>query len=454
MNPVSLGKTLWVLATDQRFRQRDTSRRVHGGSRSATSVLIRIRVPSTEWVDLMTRIHPEERPSKEQVARDLAVWQDLASEPVVLDVSEARARLRDKLEPQMAEQDTLEQRKDLAYAAVCRLQKLTAPLNEALKNLYGRTQVDSATDELTQNIVRSQPVWGQDIQFRWQRCTLVAPMGRPVSMTLRMSRCLELVEDGSLRLHLLVLVGPEGVFGTEFSWQADTRSAPVGSVEAEQMLEEGVRDLADALAKALDVFVDRLPDANPPAKPRARRRSGSAPASASRRGLSRVHRDGTGSRRAAGPSASVSGSSSSGSSYSMLAADEPARVPADAIHVLAEVCELGPRTWRWTMFRASAAACARVSQDPAGAWTPAVGAEVSGVIGATASASSSSLVGSHLNSRSHVGHPRRRKPSESTGGHGQCYLVIAHGHQWYVRGCDASTGDLGSWPGGGPRRSR
>ncbi len=30
----------------------------------------------------MTRLHPEERPSKEQVARDLALWQELATEPI------------------------------------------------------------------------------------------------------------------------------------------------------------------------------------------------------------------------------------------------------------------------------------------------------------------------------------------------------------------------------------
>jgi hypothetical protein len=145
---------------------------------------------------------------------------------------------------------------------VRQLQTLTAPLNDALKNLYGRTQIDSASDEMTQNIVRSHSVWGQDVQFRWQRCTIVAPMDRPGSMTLRMSRCLELIEDGSLRLHMLIQVGPEGVFGTEFSWQADTRSAPVGSVEAEKMLTDGVEDLAKALAQAIDVFVEKLPDTN------------------------------------------------------------------------------------------------------------------------------------------------------------------------------------------------
>ena len=142
------------------------------------------------------------------------------------------------------------------------LQKLTAPLNEALKDLYGRTKIDSASDELTQNILRSQSHWGQQVEFRWQRCTLVAPMDRAVSMTLRMSRCLELMEDGTLRLHMLVLVGPEGVFGTDFSWQPNMRSAAVGSIEVEKMLEDGVRDLAKALEDAIDVFVEKLPDTN------------------------------------------------------------------------------------------------------------------------------------------------------------------------------------------------
>lgn len=258
----SLGKTLWVLATDQRFPPEGHQ---PAGTRQFEIADFRPHAHAAaldQGIDLMTRIHPEERPSKEQVARDLTAWQDLAVEPVALDVSEARARLRQKLNPHIAERDTLEQRKDLAHAAVRQLQKLTAPLNEALKNLYDGTKVDSASDELTQKTVRSHSTWGRDVEFRWQRCTLVAPMDRPVSMTLRMSRCLELIEDGTLRLHLLVLVAPEGVFGPEFSWRPNTLSAPVGSVEAEKMLGDGARELAGALADAIDVFVDRLPDTN------------------------------------------------------------------------------------------------------------------------------------------------------------------------------------------------
>lgn len=258
----SLGKTLWVLATDQRFppegHQPAGIRRFEIGDFRPHAFAAAL----DQEIDLMTRIHPEERPSKEQVARDLTAWQDLASGPVALDVSAARARLRQKLDPHIAEQETLDQRKDVAHAAVRQLQKLTAPLNRALKDLYGRTKIDSASDELTQNIVRSQSHWGQKVEFRWQRCTLVAPMDRAVSMSLRMSRCLELIEDGTLRLHMLVLVGPEGVFGTDFSWRPTTRSAPVGSIEAEKMLEDGVNDLAKALEDAIDVFVEKLPNTN------------------------------------------------------------------------------------------------------------------------------------------------------------------------------------------------
>ena len=45
----------------------------------------------------MTRLHPEERPPKSQAARDLALWQELAGDPGVFDVSAARVRLQGKL---------------------------------------------------------------------------------------------------------------------------------------------------------------------------------------------------------------------------------------------------------------------------------------------------------------------------------------------------------------------
>ena len=209
----------------------------------------------------MTRLHPEDRPSKEQVARDLTAWQQLASKPPVLDVAEARSGLRAKLASAIAEQDTKAQRKELALAAVRRLQDLTAPLNHALKDLWPGANIDSSTDQMTTNLLRSRS-GRRTVQFRWHRCTIVAPLEGPRAMTLRMSRSLELVDDGSLLLHLMVHVGPEGVMGTDYNWHRPVASAPVSTVEAERMLEDGVLALTDALKDGIAVLVDKLPDAS------------------------------------------------------------------------------------------------------------------------------------------------------------------------------------------------
>lgn len=258
----SLGKTLWVLATGQRFppegHQPAATRgfgigdfRPHPRSASLD-----------QEVDLMTRLHPDERPSKEQVARDLAAWQDLAATPTVFDVSAARARLHQKLRSSMAEQDIQEQYKRLAQTAVRRLQELTVPLNEGLKNLYPRTQVDIMSDQMTQNLLqtRGHGDLGRDIIFRWQRCTIVAPFDRPSSVTLRMSRLAELFSDGVLLLRLWVHVGPEKTMGSFFDWQSPDVSAPVGSIEMERMLQDGIAELAQGLKQGVDVFVEHLPD--------------------------------------------------------------------------------------------------------------------------------------------------------------------------------------------------
>jgi serine/threonine protein kinase len=255
----SLGKTLWVLATGQAWPPEGHQ---PAGTRGFEIGDFRPHPQSgalDHEVDLMTRLHPEERPSKAQVARDLAAWQSLAATPAVFDVSAARSRLREKLQSEIAEQDIVEQNKDLAHAAVRRLQELTAPLNAALKDLYSRTQVDSMNDELTQNTVRGHHP-GQQVLFRWQRCTLVTPFDRSSSTTLRMSRSVELLDNGLIVLNLLILVSPKATMGNYFTWESGDRSAAVGSIEAEKMLEDAIGELCEALKQGIDVFVERMPD--------------------------------------------------------------------------------------------------------------------------------------------------------------------------------------------------
>ena len=257
----SLGKTLWVLATGQAFppegHQPAATRgfgigdfRPHPRSASLD-----------QEVDLMTRLHPEERPPKSQAARDLALWQELAGDPGVFDVSAARVRLQEKLRSSIAEQDIHEQYKNLAHAAVRRLQQLTAPLNEGLKSLYPRAQVDMSSDEMTRNLLRTHVHGGlgRDIIFRWQRCTLVAPLSRPGSVSLRMSRSVELFSDGAFLLRLWVHVGREKTMGSFFDWQSPDLSAPVGSVEMEKLLQDGVAEAIGGPKQGVDAFIEDLP---------------------------------------------------------------------------------------------------------------------------------------------------------------------------------------------------
>ncbi len=257
----SLGKTLWVLATDQRFPPEGHQ---PAGTRGFGVGDFRPHPHASALdraIDLMTRPHPESRPSKDQVARDLAAWLDLAGQPVELDLSDLRAKMNAKLSGAIAQQDTSEQQKDLALAAVRRLQELTAPLNRALKDLSPRTQIDVATDKMTANLLTSHHGWGSPaVEFRWHRCTVVSPLDGPIPTILRMGRSVELLDGGLLALHLMVHVGPDGVMATSYNWHRPVTSAPVGTIEAEKMIEDGVRDLAEALRAGIEVLVEESPE--------------------------------------------------------------------------------------------------------------------------------------------------------------------------------------------------
>ena len=237
----SLGKTLWVLATG-RARPPEGHQAVNSRGFGIGDFRPDPRVRALDQeVDLMTRMHPGDRPSKEQVARDLLEWKDLASAPIVLDVADARVKLNAKLAAKIAEEDIQEQRKELAYAAIRRLQELTAPLNAALRELYPRAEVDTQSDEMTRNLLATRQHLGdtRTVVLRWQRCTILSPFDRAMSCVLRMSRSLELFDEGTLRLMLMVNVRPERTMHSYYDSSIPTRDAPVGSIAAERALDDG-----------------------------------------------------------------------------------------------------------------------------------------------------------------------------------------------------------------------
>lgn len=151
----SLGTTLWVLATGQNWpplghQPADSSGFAIGDFRPHRNA-----ARLDELVERTTRPRPEARPTKAQLATDLAAWLELAVELPGFDLSDRRAKLRAKLEGHFSEAAEVERLREAEQRAIRRLQELTEPLNASIKDLFPHAQVDISTDQATKNLVRS-----------------------------------------------------------------------------------------------------------------------------------------------------------------------------------------------------------------------------------------------------------------------------------------------------------
>jgi len=114
-------------------------------------------------------------------------------------------------------------------------------------------------DGLTQNILRTHEGFGNPPPvFIWQRCSQIGSGPPHYRYTLRMGRSLELTEDGNLTARSLIAVGHPSMGGDNHLWQSQPHSAPVGTVEAERMLQVTAAELKDQLSVGLELFVNNL----------------------------------------------------------------------------------------------------------------------------------------------------------------------------------------------------
>jgi serine/threonine protein kinase len=256
----SLGKTLWVLATGQTYPPLGNQR---ADTRDYSIADLRPHTHAQaldQLVDRATRIHAQERPTMQQVATDLRAWRNLGATTAPLDVSDYRARLHARLQPEFAAEDLLEQRKELALAAVRRLQELMRQLNEALRQVYQRAEIDSMGDKYAQNVLTTYRSSGApEIVFTHIRTSRISSGPEYAQYQLTIGRGLELTDGGALIFRAFAEVDYRGLAGSDFTWQAEEREAEVGSIEADKMLEEGVSELAAKLKEALAVYVEKVP---------------------------------------------------------------------------------------------------------------------------------------------------------------------------------------------------
>jgi serine/threonine protein kinase len=210
-------------------------------------------------VDRATRLHADQRPTMGEVAADLRSWAELGTQ-VTIDVTDLAAQLRVKMEGEIAAEDLLEQRKELALVAVRQLQGLCEPLNAALRSAHPRPQLDVIGDRYARNVLHTYRHSGApDIVFAYDRVSKIGSGEEPSRFELGFGRGLELTDDGTLIFRAFVLVGHENISGTAYTWESEPLTAPVGGVAAERMIEDGVALLGEKLREGLAVFVAELP---------------------------------------------------------------------------------------------------------------------------------------------------------------------------------------------------
>ena len=257
----SIGKTLWVLATEQNWPPLGHQQ---PGSDFAIASFRPHRNAARldELIERTTRDLPADRPTKRQVAVDLEVWLKMPATAQSLDLSGRRTLIRAKLSRVFTDRERDERLREAEQALIRRLGELTAPLNTTLKENFPAVQIDISNDELTQNTVRSHLEMGgqAELLHRWQRCTLVAARAWPGEPALWMSRSIELFKDGRVAFAWLIHVSPQDVMGGVSYSQGLVEAAPADAVEGAAMIERQFQSMAAALDEGIDAYLGALPD--------------------------------------------------------------------------------------------------------------------------------------------------------------------------------------------------
>jgi hypothetical protein len=255
----SLAKTLWVLATEQTYPvegHQSTAERKY-----SIAELRPHRYASVldGLIDRATRADPEHRPTMEQFAAELREWRALPRDEDAFDPGDIGADIRRRLANELDQEDLQDQMVDAFTAAVRTIIELGRPLNEGLKQVHPRAEIDITADTFTENMLVTPDETGRPEVIRgWHRLSQIGSGPDYDRFVLRVGRGLELTADGSLIFRSYVDVGDPDTSRTDYFWSSDDLMAPVGTVEAETMLRAAIKELTEKVSEALVAFRDGL----------------------------------------------------------------------------------------------------------------------------------------------------------------------------------------------------
>jgi hypothetical protein len=254
----SLGKTLWVLATEQAYPPQGYQAAGVAGFAIADLRPHQRAAQLDQLIDTMTRLPRGQRPTMTQVATDLRLWLELSEDMPPIDISKVQARIREKLQRQLTEQELQDLQSAQASAAFDSLRTRFTPIDEALKGTLP-TAVIAGSDSEVQNLLRTHPGLGgpRPIYYKYI-CSWIAAGPDSRSLRFQVGAAVELIDDGMLIIRGLIMCRIPDLVPANYFWQANPQAAPVGSIESERRIELVVQQLIDHLDEGLKTFLEAL----------------------------------------------------------------------------------------------------------------------------------------------------------------------------------------------------
>jgi len=257
----SLAKTLWVLATEQRFPPEG-----HQGIQQRDFLLSTLRphpfaAELDRLIDRMTLMNPSDRPSMNEVSTDLSGWLTLKSDsrkPVAAGILE---RLRLGLQEELDKRDLQDRRRQTALQLIRKFQQEFQKVNQLLLDIRSDAEIDRQDDKASWNLLQvfGEEAYATEEVLRHVRMSRIYS-GQPgrLEYELKVSRSIELRSDGRLFISAFVQCGHAGVSGADMVSDIEQRAADVESMDAARIVNEAIAELWDKVQEGLATFANRV----------------------------------------------------------------------------------------------------------------------------------------------------------------------------------------------------
>lgn len=254
----SIGKTLWVLATEQAYPPHGYQPTGVAGFGIADMRPHPRAAELDRIVEVTTRLSPRQRPPMVQVATDLRLWFELSGTMPPIELGDIQSRIRARLQPELAKQDLQDQWSHQAAVAYNKLRSLFNPINEALQAAHPHAVINGLDLEIRDYL--QLPGSGRTNNIMQKHvCSKIEIDSSRNSLKLRVGAGIELTRDGTLVTHAVIICGIPGIVPVNFLWMpSPPRMAPVGSIEADRAIELTIQELGDHLQAGLEAFLAGL----------------------------------------------------------------------------------------------------------------------------------------------------------------------------------------------------